>query len=136
MGYLIFMLVTIVLLAGFLALTWYETGRGVRVFARERARLDSSVEQIELIFAHVDLGKFLREEARRLFEIVGHWVAELSLQVVRALERLLTRLVRHLRMRGAAEPVAPRESVREFVKTLSDFKSGLDATRPEFPKID
>ena len=133
MLYLVFMLVTLILLAGFLVLTWYETGRGVRVFAPQRARLDRGVEQIELILTHVDLGRFLREETRRLLEIVGHFVAELSLQLVRAIERLLTRLVRHLRMRGAAEPAAPRESVREFVKTLSDFKSGLDPTRPPLP---
>src|SRR3989338_9195544 len=131
MLYLVFMLVTLILLAGFLVLTWYETGRGVRVFAQQRARLDRGVEQIELILTHVDLGRFLREETRRLLEIVGHFVAELSLQLVRAIERLLTRLVPHLGRRGAADPPAPRESVRKFVKPLPDFKGGLDAPRPD-----
>lgn len=135
MAHLVFILVSLALLVGFLVLTWYEVERGVRLFARERTRLDQRIEQIELILTHVDFGRFLRAELQRLAEIIGHTIAQLSLQLVRTVERLLTRLVRHLRMRGAAEPAAPRESVREFVKTLSDFKSELEATRPDIREI-
>ena len=130
MVYLILIAATFLLLAGFLALTRYETARGLRVFARERSRLDGTVEQIEFILAHVDLAKFLRDELRRLAEIVGHSIAQLSLELVRAVERLLTRLVRYFRTRRSETDLAPRESVREFVKTLSDFKDQLDETRP------
>lgn len=134
MTYLIFILITLVLLAGFLVLTWHETERGTRVFAPLRARLDRNVERIEFILTHVDLGVFLRDEIHHFAHRVGHDSVHLSLQVVRAIERLLTRLVRYFRTRQA-DDVVPRESARVFVKTLSDFKMHLKTTRPDVPEI-
>ena len=134
MGYLIFILATLALLFGFFALTWYEAQRGTRFFAAPRARLDRNIEQIEFILTHVDLNAFLRAETRRIGARIGHDGAHLSLQAVRAAERLLTRVVRRLRAQHSVE-TAPRESSREFVKALSDFKGHLDATRPEIPEI-
>ncbi|MFZ3043974.1 MAG: BREX system ATP-binding domain-containing protein [Minisyncoccia bacterium] len=134
MAYLIFLLATLILLAGFFVLTQSETRRGMRFFEPQRARLDRNVERAEFILQHVDLGAFLRDELRRLAARVSHDVAHLSLQAVRATERLLTRLVMHLRSRHTVD-TAPRENVREFVKTLSDFKSGLKATHPEVGEI-
>jgi hypothetical protein len=133
---IIFVLITLALLIGFVVLTRYETRRGVRYFANERAHLDRSVGHIEFIFEHVDLASFLREEAHRFFARVSHDVAHLSLQAVRATERLLTRIVIRLRSHHHAVDTAPRENVREFVKTLSDFKSGLKATHPEVGEIE
>ncbi len=132
--YLIFILITLVLLVGFFVLTEYEARRGARFFAQGRARLDQNVERVEFVLAHVDLGAFLRDEIRRLAGRLSHDIAHLSLQSVRAAERLLTRLVRHLRVRHAVD-AAPRESTREFVKTLSDFKGRLKATHPEIQEI-
>jgi hypothetical protein len=40
-----------------------------------------------------------------------------------------------LRTRQAMEAAAPRETTREFVKTLSDFKGQLESTRPEMPEL-
>ena len=134
MAPLIFILVTFGLFVGFFALTKYETSHGVRFFADERATLDKSVAHIEFILEHVDLAAFAREEVRRLTARVSHDVAHLSLQAVRATERLLTRLVMHLRTRRAAD-IAPRENVREFVKTLADFKGTLKAVHPEVKEI-
>ncbi|MFA5998260.1 MAG: hypothetical protein WC814_02640 [Candidatus Paceibacterota bacterium] len=134
MGNLIFLLITLALLGGFVALTEYEARRGARVFARERAHLDRNVERIEFVLRHIDLAAFLRDEVRRLAGRVGHDIAHLSLQTVRNAERLLTRLVRHLRSRHEVES-APRESTRAFVKTLSDFKGRLKATHPEISDI-
>lgn len=135
MTHVVFLLLALALLAGFLILSWYETQRGVRVLASSRARLDRSIARIEFILTHVDFAMFLRDELRRLLESAGHRVAQLSLELVRAVERLLTRLVRHFRTRSAADQ-APRESVREFVKTLSDFKGQLETTRPPMPEIE
>ncbi len=132
--YLIFIFVSLALLGGFLVLTDYETRRGIRFFAQERARLDRNVERIEFVLAHVDLGVFLRDEVRRLAGRLGHDIAHISLQSVRATERLLTRLVMHLRSRHDIN-TTPRESTRAFVKTLSDFKSRLKATHPEISDI-
>jgi len=127
---LIFILITFGLFIGFFALTKYETSHGVRFFADERTNLDKRVAHVEFILEHVDLAAFARDEVRRLVARVSHDVAHLSLQAVRAAERLLTRLVMHLRTRRAVD-TAPRENVREFVKTLSDFKGTLKAVHPE-----
>jgi len=133
---LIFILVTLGLLVGFFILTETEARRGTRFLASKRAHLDKSVEHIEFILEHVNLSVFLRDEVRRLAARVSHDIAHLSLQAVRATERLLTRLVMHLRSHRAVVDTAPRENVREFVKTLSDFKSGLKATHPEVREIE
>lgn len=134
MAYLIFIAVSLTLLVGFFILSSYEMQKGVRVFARERARLDGHVERIEFICSHVDFGAFVREEALRIAHRVAHDVAHVSLQVVRIAERLLTQLVRRLRTEHAVN-VTPRADAREFVKTLSDFKGQLQETRPEVPDV-
>ncbi len=134
MVYLIFIIITLALFGGFLALTNYEARRGIRFFAEQRALLDQHVERIEFVLHHIDVEAFLRDEVRRLVGLLSHAVAHLSLQAVRAAERLLTRLVRYLRSRHA-DDTAPRENVREFVKTLSDFKGSLKATHPEVDDI-
>jgi len=132
--YLIFVLVTLALLVGFFVLTSSEQRRGQRAFAPERDRLDKNVARIEFIIEHVDFGAFLRDEIRRMAGHLGHAIAHLSLQAIRTTERLLTRLVRHLRTRHAIEST-PRETARPFVKTLSDFKDRLKATHPEISDI-
>ncbi|MDP2651835.1 MAG: hypothetical protein Q8O94_01735, partial [bacterium] len=134
MASLIFILVSLALLGGFLMLSEYEARKGTRVFARERARLDEQVERVEFIFAHVNFTSFLREESLRLAHRVAHDIAHLSLQAVRAVERLLTQVVQYLRSRHAVD-VMPRENAREFVKTLSDFKGHLETTHPKIPDI-
>ena len=132
MAHLAAILVATVLLAGFVALTRYETRRGERFFAEKRAELDAAIERAEFIMAYVDLPAFARDEVRRATARAGHAIAHLSLQAVRAAERLLTRAVRHLRAR-TENVAAPRENAREFVRTLSDFKENLKA--PEVPEV-
>ena len=134
MAYLFFILVTLALLGGFSALTWYEVEHGVRLLAPLRARLDRKVEHIEFVLTHVDLAAFLRDEVRRLAHRIGHDIVHLSLQAVRAVERLLTRLIRYFHTRHAVD-VAPRETSRPFVKTLADFKGRLKATHPKISDI-
>ena len=131
---LLFILITFALLGGFFALTGYEVRRGARVFSVQRERLDHNVERIQFVLQHVDMGAFVRDEIRRFVAWLSHYIAHLSLQAVRAVERLLTRIVRYLRSRHASD-TAPRENVREFVKTLADFKGSLKATHPEVGEI-
>lgn len=130
MTYLIVVLGTLLLLIAFVALTRSEARTGRRLFGATRARFDTKIDRFEFIRKHIDLSAFLREEIRRAVNGIGHSIAHLSLQAVRATERLLTRLVRHLR-RQSEDTVVPRESTREFVKTLSDFKDNLKATHPD-----
>lgn len=135
MANLISLSVALALLAGFVALTRYEVKQGIRFFADRRTRFDEGIERIEFIVEHVDLMAFARDEVRHAMTRLGHAIAHLSLQVVRATERLLTRLVRHLRVQHEDE-VAPRETAREFVKTLSEFKDGLNATHPDIDSLE
>jgi len=135
MLYLAFIAVTFCLLAGFIALTHYETRSGVRFFAPRRIALDEMVERMHFIVEHVDLAAFLREEMQHAAHIVSHAIVTASLQAVRAIERVLTRLVRHLRSRSENMEV-PHESAREFVKTLSDFKGTLKSSYPGVPEIE
>lgn len=130
----LFIVTTLVLLIGFFALVGYEERRGTRAFAGLRTRFDQNVVRIEFILAHVDFGAFFLDETRRLAARLGHDVAHLSLLVVRATERLLTRTVRYFRIHHAVDAV-PRESAGGYVKTLSDFKGRLKATHPEVSDI-
>jgi hypothetical protein len=130
MAHLIFLLTSFAILGGFFALVEYEGRRGTRVFASQRERLDTRVRHIEFIFQHVDLAGFLRAEVQALATRVGHDIAHLSLQLVRVLERLLTRVVRYLRSKHMVDEV-PRENAREFVKTLSAFKDDLKGKHPD-----
>lgn len=134
MGYLIAIIVAIGLLLGFVALSDYETRRGARFFAQSRALLDRRVEQIGFIVTHVDFGSFVRSETLRIGGIIGHDIVHFSLQTVRITERLLTRLVRYFRTKHAVD-TTPRESTREFVRTLANFKGDLKSTHPDISDI-
>ena len=59
----------------------------------------------------------------------------LSLIVVRSVERVLTRLVRRLRTHPEVD-TAPRETAREFVKVLSEFKDDLKENRPDISELE
>ena len=104
------------------------------MFAEKRAHLDAQVERLEFILTHVDFKAFLREEAHRITQSVTHDIARISLNVVRSVERSLTRLVRRIRMERNVD-AGVRENAREFVKTLSDFKDQLKETAPEVPGV-
>lgn len=132
MIYLIAIVIALLFLSAFLALTRFERKRGTRFFSVQRKQLDAVVMRGEFIVTHVDLPAFVRDEVQALAHRVGHEGAHLMLQAVRTVERLLTRSVRHLRLRESAR-MEPRESSREFVKTLSDFKDQLKSSRPETP---
>lgn len=109
-----------------MAVTRYEAAHGARFFSSKRLEIDRTVERLVFIVAHVDFAAFLKEEVHIVLTRISHAIAHLSLRVVRAVERLLTRVVRRLRIRHAT--IAGRESrenAREFVKTLSDFKDTL-----------
>jgi hypothetical protein len=135
MAYLVLMFIAIVLLLSFIFALEYEASHGVRFFAPRRAALDETVLRIRFIVTHVDLAAFLAEEARHIVTVAGHAIVAISLKAVRAAERLLTRMVRHLRTRTENAEV-PHENAREFVKTLSDFKDTLKTSYPGAPEIE
>lgn len=128
---LILILASLFLATGFGVLVSYESRTGVRFFGVYRKQLDVRVERVSFILTHIDFAAFVREEGKHLITRVGHDVVHVVLQSVRAVERLLTRVVRALRARREQREEAPRETSRAFVKTLSEFKGDLETNRPK-----
>ena len=127
-------LISLGLLVGYVGFLALESRRGARFFESRRTRLDQAVGQGMFVLTHVDFAGFVREEAMRFAHRLTHDMAHLSLTSIRILERLLTRLVRYLRARST-NAYTPQESARPFVRTLSEFKGHIKATRPEMPDI-
>jgi hypothetical protein len=135
MTYLLLLLGSIALLAGFFIVTSYETRGGIRFFSLHRSRLDQAAEHFAFVWNHVDFGSFIRTEVRHFARQIEHGSVHLTLRAVRSVERLLTRLVRYLHSSRPVAETTPRESAREFVKTLSDFKGYLRENPPEVPQL-
>lgn len=124
---------TMGLLAGFLGLTQIEAKTGRR-YGAWRTKLDEFVDRMLYIYTHVDLAEFVRDEVRHHIGRTGQAGLHLALTVVRWVERTLTRLMRYFRAHPDVN-VAPRETAREFVRTLSDFKEELRTTPREISDI-
>ena len=128
---LILILAAITLAVGFGVTVSYEMRTGVRFFNRYRTQLDTRIDRATFILTHIDFATLVREEGKHLIARISHDSVHLVLQLVRATERLLTRMVRTLRTRREMRKEAPRSTSRAFVKTLSEFKDDLAANRPE-----
>ena len=133
MGYIVFLVLSILLFVGFIALTRYEARRGTRVFAASRNSLDAEAERVSFAASHVDLPAFIRESLRALIARIIHDIAHGSLIAVRFIERLLTRIVRALRARRGALPAADAapQGPTAFVAAMKDFKQELKNGRKE-----
>ena len=131
MGSLIFVLITIALLAAFLALTQWEQARGRRLLSSTREQLDLEVERAVFVARHVDWGAYASEQMRAFSLWLGHEVAHLSLRFVRFIERILAKTVRQLRHQAASSESAAAEPTRPFIEALSDFKEELKDSRPD-----
>jgi len=128
---LILILAAITLAVGFGITVSYETRTGARFFNRYRTQLDTRIDRVTFILTHIDFAAFIREEGTRFIARMSHDSVHLVLQLVRAVERLLTRMVRTLRTRREMREEVPRKTSRAFVKTLSEFKDDLASNRPE-----
>ena len=127
MTYVFLTSVSLALFIGFYVVTAFETRRNGRlVLPSARQALDAQLGRIGFLLAHVDFVSFAREESMRLLTRAARASAHASLRAVRAAERMLSRLVRRLRMHEALD-TAPSAQVREFVQTLSEFKQRLKA---------
>jgi hypothetical protein len=124
---------SLLVLAVYISLLAIEARREARFFESWRAALDRAVRRGAFIIAHVDFASFAREQSRVLARRTAHDFVHVSLGAVRAVERLLTKAVRRLRMHP--EFVRPtNESSRTFVRTLSEFKGHLESSRPNLPE--
>jgi hypothetical protein len=125
-----FILIAFLLFAAYTGLLVVEHRRGERYLRTGRVRLDGVIEQGAFILAHVDLASFIRGEAFALARRAAHALARVALTSVRVVEGALTRLVRRLHLHPDIARPASGESARSFVRTLSEFKGQLEATRP------
>lgn len=132
MAYLSFIVLTAALVVGWVVLVGYESRRGIRFAAMQRASLDARIERIEFILAHVDFVAFVREESRQFISRTGHDVVELSLRAVRTIERFLTRSIRLIRERNSRD-MQPNGNARTFIKQLSEFKEQLQSQSTDSP---
>lgn len=132
MPYLI--LAALILPAAYIGALVLEARRGTRFFEHQRGEFDRIIANGAFILAHVDLVRFVREEAIHASRRLTHYALHGALQGVRGVERLLTQVVRHLRLHAEAGQPAG-ESARTFVRTLSEFKGQLESSRPEMPDI-
>lgn len=130
---LFFILASLALFAGFLALVAVEAKSGKRVFAVGRARLDREIGRVHFIIEHVDLPGFLRDSSRTIVVRATHEFVRGILVAVRFVERLLTRLVRALREHSAvstAASIAPtRETHSLFLRAIRNVKDELRNSR-------
>lgn len=130
MAYLIAILVSLLVFAGFLWLVSAEAKRGTRIFTGPRAKLDREAHRVEFVFAHVDFGSALRALAVSAAERIAHDVAHAVLVAVRFVERSLTGAVRTLRTRRAEKgAVLPPEDAAiaptALARTMQDIKAHL-----------
>jgi len=133
MAYLIAIAISFLLLGGFLALTRFETGRGVRFFGDARARFDMGVERASFIARHVDWSAVLAHVVRTAVARIVHDIAHASLITVRIIERLLTRVVKYLRTsRQQAAATSDRKkfdmraSLQQLRQTLKKAKEDAE----------
>lgn len=119
MGYLIALFLCIGLFGAYFAFVGYEARTGKRVFRPVRERMDKKVSRAVFIIRHVDWSAFLGESVRTGTQKAVHAIAEGSLNLVRTIERLLTRLVRALRERRSPTTARPL-SVVESLKAMRD----------------
>lgn len=134
MIYLTLVILSTALCALFLFTVALEARTGKRFFRETRERLDREAARIFFIVAHVDLAAFLRDLVREAGKRIAHDIAHLSLIIVRATERLLTRVVRALRAHTAHTNATTPAPTSPFVRSMKDLKhklrNGSDANAP------
>jgi hypothetical protein len=125
MPYLILLVVSILLLGGFVGLTILEARRGKRFLESPRKALDRLVQRALFLITYVHWSAFLKHVVQSLVARIAHDIAHVSLMSVRFLERELTAVVRYLRDRRpnllAPKPSrdsALRQTTRYLYKTL------------------
>lgn len=131
MAYLIAIALAFLLLGGFLALTRYETGHGVRFLGGVRSRFDRKVERISFIVRHIDWSAVLSDVVRTATARIVHDVAHAILIIVRIVERLLTRVVKYLRMsREQAAAVSDKKKF-DMRASIAHLRKSLRRGRDE-----
>ncbi len=120
MTYLLLIIASLALFAGFFGVTVVEARTGTRYFAPARAKLDKRVSRIAFVIKHVNWLEFFSHLVQSFIERVLHDIAHWSLIVVRFLERELTNVVRYLRDRRP-NLLAPKPSRTPLLKQVFGY---------------
>ena len=120
MTYLLLIIASIALFAGFFGLTVVEARTGTRVWGASRAKLDTRVARVAFIIKHVNWVEFFVQLIQGFFERVIHDIAHWSLIAVRFIERQLTNVVRYLRDRRP-NLLAPKPSRTPIVTQIREY---------------
>ncbi len=132
MSYLIAVLVTTLLLCGFIVLSSIETTSQKRLFGGTRRKFDKQVARVAYVITHIDWAAFFAHVTKSTLERVAHDVVHTTLLAVRATERSLTRAIRTLRERVATHgPDEPVHEGSQLVATIVKFRKNL--TRDKKP---
>ena len=124
MIYLVLIAISLMLFGGFLLLTAFERGRGMRVAGVPRNRLDAHVARISFVITHVDWPAFVRHLIGSTFSRAAHDITHTVLILVRSLERLLTHAVKSLRERRE-HPQAHANASGVFDRTMARVRQAL-----------
>jgi hypothetical protein len=136
MMYLLLIIASIALFAGFFGVTVVEARTGTRYFGSHRTKLDKQAARIAFIIKHVNWVEFFTHLLQSFFERMIHDIAHVSLIVVRFIERQLTNVVRYLRDRRP-NLLAPKPSRTPVVTQVFDYaRKTLRLSRPKKPTIE
>lgn len=108
--------ISLVLLLAFFVFRSWEEKRGVRVFASVRRGLDETVRDIYQGAVTGSIPAHYRVALITSLRHRAHETVLLLVDVLRAIERPLTRLSYRMRM---ANPNAPKREVSSFLQTIS-----------------
>lgn len=107
----------------------FERRRGLRVAGVLRNGLDARVARISFIVTHVDWGAFTRHLLGTAFERVLHDTAHVILQIVRSIERVLTREIKNIRERRGIAPLESAEEESVLQVGLRKVRTALRSAR-------
>lgn len=131
MSYLIAVLGSLLLLASFLLFSSLETRYGFRVLSGPRKRFDRQVARVTYVAQHIDWGGFIAHIVKTMAERVAHDLVHTSLLIVRAVERILTRLIRVLRERVASRVSdEPPVEGSQLIATIIRFRKSFRREQP------
>ena len=130
MIYVILILASVALFAGFLAWTAREARTGTRLFANVRDAFDEQVATSTKMLGQVDLAALIFHFLRDALKRVVHDVAHVSLALVEALQGMLRRLVVRLRGHTPLHRGNPGAFVEYMTRGTRAAKKDVESAAP------
>jgi len=120
--------VSLVLMIAYVLFRMEEEKRGVKVWAHAREEADQHVLHAYRTAVMGDIPHHFRTEFLKLGHAISHAIVVLAVQVLRAIERPLSRLSHQMRRNA---PVGNGKEPSQFLKTITPDKKKEDGTTIE-----